>query len=265
MQFTQKLSHVFRNTLSSRIVHTHLPKRTLSLWGGTTVVWQTMRYVIFLLVALNGIYFTWGMLNATPGTQDTYPIPPLPPDVRRLVMLQEQTTDETPSTGIETSKIENLTAKEPPGALTSLSCHALGPILAQSELKSLEQRLGKLGLNASPQTRYVQEQVGYAVLLPPKEYDEAVRIKQQLKKDNFTANIVSRRNEISLGAFRDKSQAERTFTRADGMGLSPRIEPSYANRSTYWLVFGRGDNDDAELAALKKKYPDLHVEIQACP
>ena len=102
-------------------------------------------------------------------------------------------------------------------------------------------------------------------VLTPKEYDEAVRIKQQLKKDNFTANIVSRRNEISLGAFRDKSQAERTFTRADGMGLSPRIEPSYANRSTYWLVFGRGDNDDAELAALKKKYPDLHVEIQACP
>jgi hypothetical protein len=29
MRFTQKVSHVFRNTLSSRTGHAHLPKRTL--------------------------------------------------------------------------------------------------------------------------------------------------------------------------------------------------------------------------------------------
>lgn len=224
-----------------------------------------MRYVIILLLAINLGYFAWQALLAAPDEPVEHSFPPLPPDVRRLVLLKEQVTEEPPTAGVDTSKIENLTVKEPPGAVIPFDCHALGPILAQSQLKSLEQRLGKLGLNAEPQTRYVKEQAGYAVLLPPREYEEAVRAKQQLENDGFTANIVNRNNEISLGAFRDKSQAERTLARAERMGLAPRLAPSYANRSTYWLLFQHADKNDAKVAALKRKYPELRVELQACP
>jgi len=225
-----------------------------------------MRYVIFLLIALNCVYFVWETANSISDAQNTRAFPPLSPDVRRLVMLQEEVKEEPPATAtVETRKIEDLTAAEPPGAVVPLSCQALGPVLAESELKSLKRRLGRLGLDAKPQTRHIREQVGYAVLLPAREYDEALKVKQRLENNNFTANIVGADNEISLGAFRDKSQAEKTFTRADDLGLSPRLEPSYAKRSTYWLVFPEPDNKDAKLAALKKKFPDFQLETLACP
>lgn len=224
-----------------------------------------MRYVIILLVALNCVYFTWQVSVNTPDTQDARALAPLPPNVRRLVMLQEQAKDEPPPTVVETRKIEDLTASEPPGAVIPVSCQALGPILAESELKTLEQRLGRLGLDVKPHTRYVQEQVGYTVLLPAGQYDEALRIKQQLEKNDFTANIIGVDNEISLGAFRDKSQAEKTFSRARDLGLDPRLEASYAKRSTYWLILPERDKKDAKLAALTKKYPELRVENLSCP
>jgi hypothetical protein len=225
-----------------------------------------MRYVIFLLIALNCAYFVWETANSVSDAQNTPAFPPQPPDVRRLVMLQEEVREEPPAAAtVETRKIEDLTATEPPGAVVPLSCQALGPILAESELKSLKQRLGKLGLDAKPQTRHIQEQVGYAVVLPAREYDEALQVKQRLENNNLSANIIGADNEISLGAFRDKSQAEKTLARADGLGLSPRLEPSYAARSTYWLVFPEPDRKDAKLAALKKKFPDLQLESLACP
>jgi hypothetical protein len=225
-----------------------------------------MRYTILFLIALNCAYFTWQMAVSASDSQVVRARPPLPPGVRRLVMLQEHVKDQPPATAsAETRKIEDLTATEPPGAVVPLSCQALGPVLAQSELQSLQQRLATLGLNVRPQTRYIQEQVGYTVLLPPREYDDALKTKRQLENNNFTASIVGINNEISLGAFRDKSDAEKTFARADGMGLAPRLEPSYAKRSTYWLVLPERDSKDAKLAAVTRKYPGLRVENLTCP
>jgi hypothetical protein len=224
-----------------------------------------MRHVIFLLIALNCAYFTWQILANTSDVEVAYTLPAPAPNVRQLVMLREQVKHERRPSSVETRRIEDLTATEPPGAVAALSCQALGPILAESELKPLEQRLGEDGLDAKPQTRYVQEQVGYTVLLSARDYDEALRIKQTLEKDDFTANIIGVDNEISLGAFRSKAEAEQTFARADGRGLAPRLEPSYAKRSTYWLVFPKRDKTDAKLAALTKKYPELRVETLPCP
>ena len=224
-----------------------------------------MRYVIFLLTALNCAYFTWQVVVNSRSVELTHAPARPPPDVRRLVMLREQVKDEPPPATAETRQIENLTAAEPPGAVLPSSCPALGPIPAESQLKFLQQRFARLGLDAKPQTRFVREQVGYTVLLPPRDYDEALRVKQRLEKDDFRVNIIGADNEISLGAFRGKSEAEQTFVRASRMGLAPRLEPSYAKRSSYWLVFPERDKNDAKLTALTKKYPELRVEKLACP
>ena len=224
-----------------------------------------MRYVIFLLIALNCVYFTSQTLLNSPGTQDTHPFPPLPPDVRQLVTLQELQRDEQPLPADTGKRIEDLTAAEPPGAVIPMTCKALGPILAKSELKALEQRLGKLGLDPKPQTRYVQEQVGYSVLLPARQYDEAVQIKRRLENENFTTIIIGIDNVISLGSFSDESQAKKILARADALGLDPRIEPSYAKRSTYWLIFPERENRDPGLTGLIRKHPDLRMENTNCP
>jgi len=49
------------------------------------------------------------------------------------------------------------------------------------------------------------------------------------------------------------------------MGLDPRLEASYAKRSSYWLILPEPGKKDAKLAALIKKYPELRVENLSCP
>jgi len=222
-----------------------------------------MRYVIFLLLALNCAYLAWELLQVAPETTSEHSLlPPLPRDIRPLVTLKER--DERESRP-ETRKIENLTEAQPPGAGLTLSCQALGPFLAESELGTFEKRLDRLGLTAKPQTRYVQEQVGYTLRLPSLEYEEALQIKRRLEKENIEANFVGLDNTLSLGAFRDSSQAKKALQRAHALGFEPHLEPDYARRSTYWLVFHKRDDQIKGITRLTRKNPDLRVESMACP
>ena len=221
-----------------------------------------MRYVIFLLVVMNCAYFSWQVFLDGPVKPVQRLLPPLPLDVRRLVTIQERDAQQSTS---ETRKIEGLTATQPPGAVMPLSCQALGPFLAQSELTKFEKRLDRLGLSAKAQTRYQREQVGYTVLLTSAGYEEALQNKRRLEKENITASFIGVNNTLSLGAFRDKSRAETILARAQALGLQPRIEPGYANRSTYWLVIQGHEDQDENLAGLTRKYSDLRLESMACP
>jgi len=221
-----------------------------------------MRYVIFLLVVMNCAYFSWQVFLDGPVKPVQRLLPPLPLDVRRLVTIQERDAQQSTS---ETRKIEGLTATQPPGAVMPLSCQALGPFLAQSELTKFEKRLNRLGLTARSQTRYQREQVGYTVLLTSAGYDEALQNKRRLEKEDITASFIGVNNTLSLGAFRDKSRAETILARAQALGLHPRIEPGYAKRSTYWLVIQGHEDQDESLAGLTRKHSGLRLESMACP
>jgi hypothetical protein len=221
-----------------------------------------MRYVIFLLVVINCAYFSWQVFLDGPVKPVQRLLPPLPLDVRRLVTIQERDAQQSTS---ETRKIEGLTATQPPGAVMPLSCQALGPFLAQSELTKFEKRLDRLGLTARSQTRYQREQVGYTVLLTSAGYDEALQNKRRLEKEDITASFIGVNNTLSLGAFRDKSRAETILARAQALGLHPRIEPGYAKRSTYWLVIQGHEDQDESLAGLTRKHSGLRLESMACP
>ncbi|MGB7933494.1 MAG: hypothetical protein WCH04_14945 [Gammaproteobacteria bacterium] len=221
-----------------------------------------MRYVIFLLVAMNCAYFSWQVFLNGPDKPVERSLSPLPPDVRRLVTLEEKDARQSPS---DSRKIEDLTATQPPAAVLPLSCQALGPFLAESELKPFENRLDRHGLTARSQTRYQREQVGYTVLLSPLGYEDALQIKRRLEKENITTSFIGVNNVLSLGVFRDKPRAEKTLARAQALGLDPRIEPGYAKRSTYWLIIERRDDHDEDLTGLTRKYSGLRIEDIACP
>jgi hypothetical protein len=220
-----------------------------------------MRYVILILVAMNCAYFSWQVFLNEPMKQVERSLPPLPPDVRQLVTLEEKAARQSQS---EIREIEDLTATQPPGAVLPLYCQALGPFLTESELKPFEKHLDRLGLTAKPQIRYQREQFGYTVLIPSVEYEEALQVKRRLEKENIAASI-GVDNVLSLGVFRDKLLAEKTLARAQALGLDPHLEPGYARRSTYWLVFQRADTQDEGLAGLTRKNSGLRVEDMACP
>jgi len=221
-----------------------------------------MRYVIYLLVVMNGAYFTWQFFLNVPDEPHERLLPPLTHDVRQLVTIEERDARQSTS---ETRKIERLNTTQPPGAILPLSCQALGPFLAESELKQFEQRLDRLGLTAKTRTRYQREQVGYTVLLPSAGYEESLQNKRRLEKANITVSFIGVNNVLSLGAFRDKSRAEKILARAQALGLEPHIEPGYAKRSTYWLVIQGHEDQDERLEGLARKYSDLRVDNMACP
>jgi hypothetical protein len=220
-----------------------------------------MRYVIFILVALNGAYFSWQVFMNEPAKPVERSFPPLPPDVRLLVTLEEKAARQSQS---EIREIEDLTATQPPGAVVPLRCQGLGPFLAESELEPFERHLDGLGLAPMPQVRYQREKVGYTVTIASVAYGEALQLKRRLEQENIAASI-GVDNVLSLGAFRDKSRAEKTLMRAQALGLDPHLEQGYARRSTYWLVFPGAEKPDEELAGLARKKSGLRVEAMACP
>ena len=172
-----------------------------------------MRYVILILVAMNCAYFSWQVFLNEPMKPVERSLPPLPTDVRLLVTLEEEAARQAKS---EIREIEDLTATQPPGAVLPLHCQALGPFLTESELKPFETHLVAFGLIAMPQIRYQREQVGYTILMPSVEYEEALQVKRRLEKENIAASIIGDGNVLSLGVFRDKLRAEKTLARRSG-------------------------------------------------
>ena len=221
-----------------------------------------MRYVFVILVAMNCAYFCWHIFLNEPMKPVEHSLPPLPPDVMRLMTLEEMAGRQSQSAIRE---IEDLTATQPPGAVVPLYCQALGPFLTESELKPFEKHIDRLGFAAKRQIRYQREQVGYTVLMTSVEYEEALQLKRRLEKENIAASIIGVDNVLSLGVFRYKLRAEKTLARAQALGFDPHLEPSYARRSTYWFVFQRADKQDEGLAGLTSKNSDLRVEAMACP
>jgi hypothetical protein len=220
-----------------------------------------MRYLIYLLIVVNCVYFGWQELRHAPVIEGAHQPAPMPPGIRPLVTLQESHARQS----TETRRIEEVTTTQPPSAITPLSCNMLGPFLAESALKSVEKRLDSSGLSTRPQTRYVREEVGYTVRLPAMEYKEALQTKRKLERENITANIIGMDNVISLGVFRDKSRAEKILTRARALGLAPRLEPSYAKRTTWWLMLQEKDSGNTDVQWIIRKDPDLRLETFACP
>ena len=221
-----------------------------------------MRHMMYLLVAMNCAYFSWQTLLNGPTKPVERSTSRLPPDISQLVTLEEKASRQSP---LEIREIADLTATQPPAAILPLDCQALGPFLTESELEPFEQHLDRLGLTARSQIRYQREQVGYTVLVPSVEYEKALQVKRMLEKENIAANFIDVENVLSLGVFRDKSRAGKTLERAQSLGLDAHLEPGYAQRSTFWLVFRRTDRKDAGLAGLTRKNSRLRVEALACP
>ena len=48
-----------------------------------------MKHLLYLLIVLNSVYFAWHMVHGMSDGEVVRELPPLPPDTRRLMTLQE--------------------------------------------------------------------------------------------------------------------------------------------------------------------------------
>lgn len=218
-----------------------------------------MRYVIYMLVVANCLYFAWNMTGDAPDAEVVHVLPPLPPEVRSLTTVQEGGAG---SDSANVSDLEKLTAGQPPGAGVPLSCHALGPFMVAAEMQAASERLGELGFESQSRSSDVQKQIGYWVYLPTLGHEQALQVVEVLKENKIKDYFVGAEDFVSLGIFRELASANKHSARIRELGFEPLIEPRYSTRSVHWL-----DLEDFDVSAAQpilEKYPDIRLQELAC-
>ena len=218
-----------------------------------------MRYVIYILVVANCLFFAWKMLADVPDAEVVLNLPPLPSGVRSLTTLQER---DTSTNSADVSAIEELTAMQAPGAGGHLICHVLGPFTETAEMQAVGERLRKLGFDSQPRSSDVQKQIGYWVYLPTLGHEQAVQVVEVLKENKVRDYFIGAEDFVSLGIYRKLASANKHRERIRALGFEPRIEPRFTSYTVHWL-----DLENFEASAgqpILEEYPGIRLQELAC-
>jgi hypothetical protein len=221
-----------------------------------------MRYLVYLLLAANVVYFGWSLFQGPETVAERHALPPLPDGARRLITLQERDSGQAPE--LDAARLDTLTATQPPGAVASPVCKALGPFTVRAELEAVAGRLSDIGLEPAQRTTKSREKNGFWVYLPTMERDQSREVVQQLKDRNDDDYYVGKDYFIALGTFRDIDRAELRLAEVRQYGLDAILEPRNDTREVYWLELPDGGVAAAELAAIRAENPGLELHTLSC-
>ena len=160
--------------------------------------------------------------------------------------------------------IESLTELQPPSSGGAISCQTLGPIMAVAQLRSLDGKLGELGLESRRRTTGDQKAIGYWVYLPAMERSQALEIKARLDKHKDKDYYIGKDNLVSLGIFKVKSRADARLGQIRKLGLEAVLEARYRKDTVHWLDIDRQSGAAVDLGAVLEEYPGISLQEQAC-
>lgn len=221
-----------------------------------------MRYVVYLLLAVNAVYFTWNLLSDSPGPRLARRLPPIPESVRTLVTLREMR--EANKQPADMSEVEAITQLEPPGAGPALGCQTLGPFLAAADLQQAAHELNSRGLAAQPFESEESVETGYWIYLPPMEWEAAKKITAMLDEKDDKVYFIGKGNLVALGTFDTEDRAKVRLEQLREYGLEPLLEPRYKTRTVHRLELKAAGNNRQDMAAILEEYPDIRLQNAAC-
>ena len=243
-----------------------------------------MKHLLYLLVIVTLVYFSWHMLQGEVDEGTREELLQLPPDTRRLMTLQElqelQEKRESQQPSAETvtrpdglaespaghealAGIDEFTRLQPPAAGMSLACYSIGPFSARRELEEAAARVDKLELEASWRSEEQEVKIGYWVHLPEMSREKALEYKAKLDKHGDKEYFIGKDNVLSLGAFREKSRADRRVRQLRKIGIKAVLEPRYKTQNVFWLdlVEGLSATEHDNLASAMS---GLSIQPRAC-
>lgn len=240
-----------------------------------------MKHLLYLLVVVNLVYFSWHMLQGNSPDGAVRELPPLPSNTRRLMTLQElqdrreaqkpagisvtQPSSRTanPAKAGPLAGIEALTELEPPGTGVLLSCLTVGPFLSEVELKAAADRIDTLELASSQRVVEEARQIGYWIFLPAMPREEALGYKAILDRNKDKEYFIGKENVLSLGAFKQKSRASRRLKELQKIGIDAVLEPRYKTHDVFWLDLA-GDISASDRDRLATVMSGVGVEVRTC-
>lgn len=191
------------------------------------------RVLFLLLLALNIGGACW-IAFAPKAAEDARPTSD--PGVAELVLLSER-DGMKPVTAATTQANER-------GALASSNdvCHSIGPFQTQSDMRSTLNSLTPLVRRIQYRDERATQSRGYWVFLAALESREealgvARRLSAQGVRDYYVVTAGEQLNTISLGLFREKSNAERRLADIAAMGFEPQLIQRTEELPVYWIDY----------------------------
>lgn len=216
-----------------------------------------MRWLLILLLTLNGCYLLWESLRDAP-EQEVYPELPSAP---RVELLDEGRASPArpPDTG---------DGGESSSAMVAGRCARVGPF-ADAQARSAFLDALDPGLELSPQSSERVVETLYRTFLPPYPDREAameaneelgrVLQEQDLSIDSFVIDSGELSNGISLGLFGQQDNAQAVQRRMRELDYPVRIREEPRSETEFWLL-ARGGEAVMELA---RQWPELSVEDES--
>ncbi len=192
------------------------------------------------------------------------PAPELEPAPEPESELESVPEPELLEPGEDIATIESLNELQPPSSGGAISCQTLGPIMAVAQLRSLDGKLGELGLESRRRTTGDQKAIGYWVYLPAMERSQALEIKARLDKHKDKDYYIGKDNLVSLGIFKVKSRADARLGQIRKLGLEAVLEARYRKDTVHWLDIDRQSGAAVDLGAVLEEYPGISLQEQAC-
>jgi len=257
-----------------------------------------LKYLFFILLLLNGLFWLWQSYVYTPPMQTRTAVPR---GAEQLVLLAERSDDGAQSPAQPGGDRDSATSAQPPAqqaeAATGTAsgsqagppaesrpdpqadpepaqrnpapaavarCYTIGPFREIDAIANARRRLADLGITSGQRVRSEREFFGYSVYLPPRASREDARaLTRELRARGITDYYIMSdrelRNAVSLGLFRERRHAERLHRKVTALGFSPRLEPRYRERELRWLDY-RDDRGRIGAALLREISPQGELQ-----
>ncbi|MCW8945454.1 MAG: SPOR domain-containing protein [Sedimenticola sp.] len=155
-------------------------------------------------------------------------------------IVVDNVADMSAVSGKEPSSLPKET--ELPKQPITLACGAFGPFERGAEARALAESLMSQGMDASHRRESMEKPIGYWVVIPPLENQQAAIDKvSQLRQSGITdlRRFVKgeQRYGISLGVFSSKNNAEARRKEVASKGHSARVVPRLISVPTYWVDY----------------------------
>lgn len=204
------------------------------------------RALIALLLTMNLVLALWLWLRP-PVAMPEEPAAPDTDAVPDLVLLSEE---EGPSLAwLESESAEPDGPPQPTPGPESLVCLELGPFLTQADLRQVMTTLTPHAERVQYRQTRAMANRGYWVHLPAQgSRDAALAAARELSvkglRDYYVVTAGERENTISLGLFRERSNAQKRLAEVRALGFDARLQPREDEVPHYWIDLMVGSDFD---------------------
>lgn len=217
------------------------------------------RVLFLLFLALNLGVAGWLYFAAKPTQAE---VERADPGIAPLVLLAERD-------GEETNTAELAVAPEARSALSYDRCLSIGPFPTQADTRRALNLLTPLVERIRFRESLATQPRGYWVYLPAMaSREQALGVARQLSskgvRDYYVVTAGDQQNTISLGLFRDQSNAERRRAEIAGLGFSPQLVQRTEELPVYWVDFADDPGRPIDWRRVLPEWTELVEQAVKC-